>query len=197
MSETKQKPMTATERKELRRIIGQRFELLDQELAAKRAAVKRKVELEIQARKQERITYYEAALRDLNADAEALVKKGDDLYDAMRQEGLTTSTQRGLRGHRWNQAGHAVTVDIARQVGVAKLGEMTQAATAEILEQHGIAKLNLSKMQLDIEERLATSALISDQAQEFLSLIPDPAALLPKPDEVTVPAIEAAPTVQE
>jgi phage host-nuclease inhibitor protein Gam len=192
MPETKTKPMTATERKELRRIIGARFELLDQELAQRRTAIRSKIENDLRESKAKDIAQYEAKLKEFAKEAEKLNDKADALWAEIRAAGLTTGgrTNRYSSGsNNWQYATQICTVNVARNLEVADIKTHVDRASQELFTEHGAAKLDLHKMQLQIEEELAVGALISEQAQSFLERIPQASALLPAPETVKAPAL--------
>jgi hypothetical protein len=193
MPDTKTKPMTATERKELRRIIGARFELLDAELVQRRQAIRTKIETDLRASKAKEVATFEGKLKDLAKEAEKLNDKAEALWKDIRENGLTPAT----RSHRhsvgrspsWQYANQICTINVSRSLEVANIKQHVDHASAELFAEHGAATLDLNKMQLQIEEELAVGALISAEAQSFLARIPQATAILPAPEDVTVPAI--------
>ncbi|MGE9244472.1 hypothetical protein, partial [Escherichia coli] len=76
-------------RKELRRIISARFELLEQELATRRNAIRNRMETEMRQQKAKDIATYEAKIKELTKDAEKLNAKAEALVTEYKAHGLT------------------------------------------------------------------------------------------------------------
>ncbi len=189
------KPMTATERKELRRIIAARFALLETELKSRRNAIKIRIENEMRDSKAKDIAAFEERIKELTTDAQALNEKSEKLFAEICKAGLTPIPLRhrnsSYKNNSWQFASDLMTINIIRKLDIANIDNNVQEATKQLLNEHGAAKLDLHKMQLQIEEELALGTIVSEEAQAFLTRIPNADKLLPSPDNIEVPALPA------
>lgn len=186
------KPMTATERKELRRIISARFELLDQELTTKKKAISANITKQLTDAKATTIAKYERKLAELAAKAQKLNDQSEALGKEIHEAGLTprgtSAARRSLPVSSWQFASTMTTTRVVRFLAVANIREATDTALSQLLSEHGVASLDLRRLQLNIEEDLALGTLQSQEARDFLSKIPTADKLLPPSAAVAIPA---------
>lgn len=161
--------MNRTERDELRRLLRARFKLLRTDVAARKAELERELQEQIAERFAHLDKAYDDAMYQLKLAVDEANRKANDIG-------------RELWGREKWGAKHDRTVVQAKMIdkpGVGERVEMHRLGRSEIDRRVKDALLRLERQENELLTELATSALESVQARQFLGRIPSVTEMVP------------------
>jgi hypothetical protein len=167
--------ITKTDAAELKALVNQKRELLQEQLTARRDEVRNAVEAEIRKQHAETVTAFEKEVAKLRRRAKQLEADALEVFDSMPTDLEAT------KDRRWN-----APVEAKLNVGFQPkdFDGRVRAAVKKLEEAYSIEKVNLNKRFVDLREELVTMSLDGD-AKSFLSKIPTVDEILPLPNGST------------
>ena len=188
--------ITATERRELRRIIRDRFELLELQIDQRSAELREMIRERIEARYAKDLLAAEAESAVIIGQAEDLLSKASEIEEKYRERGIVpgeieTYTENYKHGRRVKKRkrNYGISTDLFSFEASsgwfpAEIEEETDREFNKLMQEAGDATINLKRQRLELEEELAMDAVQSDAARSFLGRIPTVEQLLPMEDDV-------------
>lgn len=181
------KQMSKTERRELRRIVARRFRMLRDQLYRRENELSRAIANQIREEKK-------ASIRKIESRLKPLLDRQNKLHEAFQkvyEEASTLGVQINISTPAPAASLTAFRANYGRPPVSAVTNDEIRERMNAIKEQAGWGKLSLNEMEWQLDEQLAVGELESGTANQFLESLPSAETLLPLPDGLKLPEIEA------
>lgn len=180
--------MTTAERNALVKIIKSRFEILQEQLFARRQQIESLIRERLEAESETARKEMAAQVQDLAKDVEAIRKRSNKIREAGRKKGLELS-------NRYGDPVPMVQSDVyGTQPGewrIAKLERRIRNEVAKLTAEADIGRLALREQEQKLLERVFVDTLESGEAEAIFTDIPEVDTLLPLPTEQELKALTA------
>lgn len=174
------KPMTSTERREIRRIMEKEFDLLQSELQTESERVRHAMREEVKAKFKPLEKQAQAAAARLKKEAEKVEEKLNALVGEYADKGVKPSSST------------KVSVSIADKWVPIGLNDALSNVDQQVRLQLAEAIAALKRQQVDFDKQLSLNAIRSAEAQEFVAAIPKAKDVFVLDPKRVVVAIESA-----
>lgn len=182
MTETEKlpKPMSATERREIRRIMEKEFELLHTELQTKSEEIRHQMREDVKKKFEPLRREAERAAAKLKKEAEKVEEKLNALVAECREKGVKPTNSMSVK------------VNISPTWEPIGLQEALANVDHEVRQQLAEARAMLKRQEVDFDKQLSLNAIVSAEAQEFVAAIPKASDVFKLDPSRVVVAIESA-----
>lgn len=189
---TAEKPMNKTERIELRRVVKNRFELLQDQLRERAKEVRSILRHEIEKDYKDPLDEAKHRSANLKRRAKSLVEDTIKLHHEMEAQGVRAdySLVEGRRREMSSEMNNIISYYFEgwEPINIEKMVEEKQA---ELKKMQGNATLNLRHQEISILEDLAVGGLVSEEARAYLDKVPGVDDYMPLPSGDALKALTA------
>ena len=192
--------MTATERKEIRRLVDERFDLLDQQARTHEQHIANTIEENLMEQAQDVIKDAEKETEELAKELEQLFSEHERKLEAINEKWVAIRRkyeERGLKSdynprYRLTDGGELNYIEWEPK----GISQVIKLEMAKLRAERGDATLNLATIKNEMLTDLTLGAVVSDEGRNFLDRIPKIETLLIPEADIQQIAERAAHTIE-
>lgn len=181
MTRTPSRKLTSIDRKQLCKITEGRFQILNEELSSRRQAIRSAISKQVLEEHKTNIAETRKKLENWQKEEKKVAEKVEQLqhdHDAKRTAIIEEAKSKGLTVGRPT---YGTTIE---DIKPANLDKTVTDRMDKILEDYNAAKINLRTLELETLEKISIAGLETEEAQDFLTEIPELDKLLPPVTEI-------------